>query len=62
MNECCNDLANREVLWVSEKQKVVHNGQDYYSVSKKEQCTKCGRKHYRMDAEPVELESEAMKE
>ena len=54
MDKCCSDTSNREVLEVKESVVNSNKGQ-YRAITKKEQCRVCGKKHYHMDAEPLNL-------
>jgi hypothetical protein len=54
MNKCCKDMGNRTVLEVQESVVSSNNGQ-YKAITKIEKCNICGRKHYHMDAEPLDL-------
>jgi len=60
MNKCCESSDNREVIEiVNSEELTAPNGVRYKSISRKEKCTKCSRKHYVMDVEPLELRYQA---
>jgi len=57
MDKCCSDKANRILLECNESVVNSSKGQ-YRAITKKEQCSVCGKSHYHMDAEPLSLQME----
>jgi hypothetical protein len=55
MNPCCEIKENRELVSESYANQT-QSGIEYTVVSTKEKCKVCGRNHYALDAEPLEID------
>jgi len=55
MRLCCTNDENREILVCKKGNVIMVHGKPYIAVTTKERCKVCGRKHYSMDPEPMNL-------